>query len=150
MNPALSVSATSNSEAIVLSSDLAVMPSSVGINLSGLPDLSDSAGTLSDIFGTPPMPNIWSDQNRVACYLKVEAALAIDQADLGIIPKHAAQEIVKHCRVEEIDFALYKQKTELTGYLVLGIVQQLVYNCKEGLGEYCHWGTTTQGKWKAV
>lgn len=115
-----------------------------GLKLTGLPDLSDSAGTLSDIFGTPQMREIWSDQNRVACYLEIEAALAIVQADLGIIPKNAAHEIVEHCRVQEIDWALYKQKTELIGYPVLGIVQQLVANCKDGLGEYCHWGATTQ------
>lgn len=120
--------------------------SMTNLKLTGLPDLSDSAGTLSDIFGTPQMRKIWSDQNRVACYLEVEAALAIVQADLGIIPKHAAEEIVHHCRVDEIDWVLYKKKTELIGYPVLGIVQQLVANCKDGLGEYCHWGATTQGK----
>ncbi|KAJ9475238.1 putative Adenylosuccinate lyase (putative) [Pseudozyma hubeiensis] len=114
------------------------------LKLTGLADLSDTSGTFSDIFGTPEMRTIWSDQNRVSCYLQIEAALAQVQAELDIIPHRAATEIISHCRVEEIDFALYKQKTELIGYPILGIVQQLVANCKDGLGEYCHWGATTQ------
>lgn len=145
MAPALDATAANTRPAPALSSKSAMSGTATGLTLTGLPDMSDSAGTLSDIFGTPQMRAIWSDQNRVACYLEIEAALAVVQAELGIIPKHAAEEIVRHCRVEEIDWALYKQKTELIGYPVLGIVQQLVSNCKEGLGEYCHWGATTQG-----
>lgn len=102
------------------------------LQLSGLADLQDSAGTLSDIFGTPEMRIIWSDQNRVAAYLEIERALAVVQAKLGIIPQDAADEIVKHCRVEEIDWALYKRKTELIGYPVLGGWSKGVRDRKSG------------------
>src|SRR4029450_2586301 len=62
----------------------------------------------------------------------------------GIVPEKAAREIVRQCRIENIDFALLKKQTERIGYPILGIVQQIVDLCAEGLGEWCHWGATTQ------
>jgi 3-carboxy-cis,cis-muconate cycloisomerase len=97
-----------------------------------------------DIFTTPAMRQVWSDENRVQKYLDFEAALAKAQAKLGIIPKNAAAEIVKNCDVEKIDFVKLKEKTEQVGYPVLPVVQQLIALCKNGLGEWSHWGATTQ------
>src|SRR6185437_198682 len=44
----------------------------------------------------------------------------------------------------KIDMALLKSATEKIGYPVLPVVQQLVKLCKGGLGEWSHWGATTQ------
>ncbi|HEX5212992.1 MAG TPA: 3-carboxy-cis,cis-muconate cycloisomerase [Pseudolabrys sp.] len=103
----------------------------------------DSA-VFRDIFTTEAMRRVWSDENRVQKYLDFEAALARAQAKLGIIPKKAAAEIVRHCSADKIDMALLKTATEKIGYPVLPVVQQLVKLCKGGLGEWSHWGATTQ------
>ena len=105
--------------------------------------LIDSA-VFRDIFTTEPMRRVFSDENRVQKYLDFEAGLARAQARLGIIPKEAGEEIVKHCNVSEMDFAKLKTQTERIGYPVLPVVQQLVALCRDGLGEWCHWGATTQ------
>ncbi|HEY1981519.1 MAG TPA: 3-carboxy-cis,cis-muconate cycloisomerase [Xanthobacteraceae bacterium] len=105
--------------------------------------LIDSA-VFRDIFSTEAMRRVWSDENRVVKYLDFEAALARAQARLGIIPKEAAEEICKHCNVGEFDCAKLKTQTERIGYPVLPVVQQLVALCRDGLGEWCHWGATTQ------
>src|SRR6516164_6670040 len=105
--------------------------------------LIDSA-VFRDIFSTEAMRGVFSDENRVQKYLDFEAALARSQARLGIIPKEAAEEICRHCRLAEIDFAKLKAQTERIGYPVLPLVQQLVALCRDGLGEWCHWGATTQ------
>src|SRR5262244_1559602 len=97
-----------------------------------------------DIFSTPEMRQVFSDENRTACYLAIEAALARVQGRLGIIPLEAAREIDAKCKVENIDFAKLKQTTERIGYPILGVVQQIVAFCDKGLGELCHWGATTQ------
>jgi 3-carboxy-cis,cis-muconate cycloisomerase len=97
-----------------------------------------------DIFTTEAMRRVFSDENRVRKYLDFEAGLARAQARLGIIPKEAAEEICKHCHVGEIDFGKLKTQTEKIGYPVLPVVQQLVALCRDGLGEWCHWGATTQ------
>jgi 3-carboxy-cis,cis-muconate cycloisomerase len=90
------------------------------------------------------MRRVWSDENRTQKYLDIEAALARVQARLGIIPQEAADEINRHCRVEQIDLTKLKRDTERIGYPVLGVVRQLNALCRDRLGEYCHWGTTTQ------
>jgi 3-carboxy-cis,cis-muconate cycloisomerase len=97
-----------------------------------------------DIFSTADMRRVFSDQARIACYLEIEAALARVQARLGIIPNEAAEEIVRQCRIENIDLIRLKQQTERIGYPILGVVQQIVALCADGLGEWCHWGATTQ------
>ncbi len=97
-----------------------------------------------DLFGSAAMRAVFSDEARVQFYLDIEAALARVEARLGIIPNEAADEICRHCRSSEIDMALLKRQTERIGYPVLPVVQQLVAACKGGLGEWCHWGATTQ------
>jgi 3-carboxy-cis,cis-muconate cycloisomerase len=105
--------------------------------------LIDSA-VFRDIFSTEAMRSVFSDDNRVQKYLDFEAALARAQARLGIIPNEAAEEICRHCHLAEFDFGKLKAQTERIGYPVLPVVQQLVALCRDGLGEWCHWGATTQ------
>ena len=97
-----------------------------------------------DIFSSDAMRRVFSDEHRVQCYLDIEAALARVQARLGLIPQRAADEITAKCTLDIIDMAKLKSKTELIGYPVLPVVQQLVAACSDRLGEYCHWGATTQ------
>ena len=97
-----------------------------------------------DIFSTPEMRQVFSDEGRTAYYLDIEAALARAQARIGVIPEAAAREISRQCHIENIDLARLKQQTERIGYPILGVVQQIVDLCADGLGEWCHWGATTQ------
>lgn len=99
---------------------------------------------LQDLFSTTEMRRVWSDETRVQRYLDVEAALARVQGALGVIPRDAADEIVRHCRLDEIDLDRLREQTTRSGYPILGIVSQLNARCRDGLGEYCHWGATTQ------
>src|SRR5499427_7914462 len=103
-----------------------------------------SSGIFRDIFFTEPMRAIFADENRIQKYLDIEAALALVQARLGIIPQEAGAEIRRHCTVDQFDFTKLKAETERIGYPVLPAVQQLVALCRDGLGEWCHWGATTQ------
>ena len=53
----------------------------------------------SDIFSTSAMREVWSDRSRIQYYLDFEKALALTQANLGVIPGEAAEEISLHCNV---------------------------------------------------
>jgi 3-carboxy-cis,cis-muconate cycloisomerase len=103
-----------------------------------------SSGIFRDMFSTAPMRRVFADENRVQKYLDIEAALARIEARLGIIPPEACEEICRHCNASAFDFARLKAQTERIGYPVLPVVQQLVAACRDGLGEWCHWGATTQ------
>jgi 3-carboxy-cis,cis-muconate cycloisomerase len=96
------------------------------------------------IFTTDAMRHVWSDENRTARYVEVERALAIVQGRLGIIPQEAADEIVSHCHIDKIDMARLRQQTERIGYPILGVVTQINQLCRDKLGEFVHWGATTQ------
>ena len=109
-----------------------------------MPATTIDSAVFRDIFSTEAMRQVFSDENRMQKYLDFEAALARAQARLGIIPQEAAEEICRHCNAAEIDFAKLKDQTERIGYPVLPVVQQLVALCRDGLGEWCHWGATTQ------
>lgn len=101
-----------------------------------------------NILSTRESAAIWSDRTRTQCYLAFEGALAKSQARLGIIPQKAADAIIQFCLdVRNIDLEDLRQQTELIGYPVLGVVKQLVKHVNEiepGLGEWAHWGATTQ------
>ena len=78
-----------------------------------------------DMFGSPAMRAIWSDEYRTRKYLDWEAALARAQARVEVIPQDAADEITRVCKVDNIDFARYAKETETIGYPVLALVHQI-------------------------
>src|ERR1700741_2887367 len=109
-----------------------------------MPTTAIDSAVFRDIFSTEAMRRVFSDENRIQKYLDFEAGLARAQARLGIIPQNACDEILEHCDVAQYDMGKIKSQTERIGYPVLPVVQQLVALCRDGLGEWCHWGATTQ------
>lgn len=100
-----------------------------------------------NIFSSNGSSTIWSDKTRTAYYLRFESSLATAQARLGIIPEKAALAIVAKCDVELIDMEELARETRRIGYPVLPVVKQIVRLVNEvepGLGEWAHWGATTQ------
>src|SRR5271156_5647695 len=97
-----------------------------------------------NMFGDSEIRQIWSDEHRTQCYLDWEAALARAQAGLGLIPKDAATEINRVCKVENIDFSRLEEESLNIGYPVLGVVHQIGHLCRGDAGNWCHWGATTQ------
>ena len=90
------------------------------------------------------MRQVWSDENRTQKYLDIERTLAIVQGRLGLIPKEAADEIVGHCLLDQIDMVKLRAQTERIGYPILGVVSQINALCRDKLGECVRWGATTQ------
>ena len=97
-----------------------------------------------EMFGTREMSDIFSDKKTIQYYLDVEAALARVQSRLGIIPKTCGLEISKVAKTDWIDWELLEKRTSIVGYPILPLVEQLSLKVKKNLGQYCHWGATTQ------
>jgi 3-carboxy-cis,cis-muconate cycloisomerase len=83
-----------------------------------------------DIYATPEMRAVWSDENRIRKCLAFEAALAKAEATLGIVPKEAAAEIAKHCDLKTIDMEKLKEATEAAGSPILPVVKQIMACCR--------------------
>ena len=96
-----------------------------------------------DAFGTPAMREVFSDFSVLGRYAEVEIALARAEARCGVIPAKAAEAIAKRTDVAALDFDLLRRETDIVGYPILPLVQQMVKQCGEA-GRYVHWGATTQ------
>ncbi len=97
-----------------------------------------------DLFGTAAMRAVFSDEGMLGSYCRVEAALAIVQARLGLIPQDAADAIAAAAKVENLDMAAVKEQTEIVGYPILPLVRAIAKACPNKEGEFAHWGATTQ------
>ncbi len=109
-----------------------------------MPATAVDSSLLGNLFSTDAMREVWSDRSRTRRYLDFERALAVAQGRAGVIPGAAAAEIARRCEVDLIDFDRLREQTERVGFPVVGLVSQLAALCDDGLGQYCHWGATTQ------
>ncbi|WAP59658.1 class-II fumarase/aspartase family protein [Streptomyces sp. S465] len=96
-----------------------------------------------DMFGTPAMREIFSDTAYVQRIIDTETALARSQAEVGIIPAEAAEDITAKAGLDGLDLERLRTETEIVGYPVLPVVRQVADQCGDA-GRYLHWGATTQ------
>jgi len=99
---------------------------------------------LRHLWGTEEMRRIFSDENRVQKWLDLEAALALEQAALGIVPPDAARDIAMHARVENIDLEIVAEGIRKTKHPLVPALRELQKRCRPEHGEWIHFGPTTQ------
>ena len=87
--------------------------------------------------------NIFSRDRLWQSWLDVEAALAVTQAELGIIPGWAAETISKHATLDSLDRDALEAAVRATRAPILALARVLSDACGEA-GAYVHWGATTQ------
>ncbi len=95
-------------------------------------------------FATPEFLAIFDDENRARKWFEVEAALALAQAELGLIPAWAADEIAARARVENVDLAEIGRGIAATAHPIVPALRALEAMCANGAGEFVHYGATTQ------
>jgi adenylosuccinate lyase len=96
-----------------------------------------------DQFSTPEIRAVFDERAMLQRWLDVEAALAGAQADLGLIPKVAAEVIAHRARVEHLDLAAVKRDLAVTAHPIVPLVRELARVSGEA-GRWVHWGATTQ------
>ncbi|MCD1585891.1 adenylosuccinate lyase family protein [Halomonas sp. IOP_14] len=77
-------------------------------------------------------------------WLEVESALAITQAELGMIPQQAADEISRCATLEQLNVEALAADIERTMSPVMSLVRALSERCHGDAGGYVHLGATTQ------
>lgn len=101
----------------------------------------------SETFYARELSELFSDRNAIAQLLKVEAALAIAQGEVGIIPETAAKIISDCCIVDTIDQVSLKNDIVLGGNAAIPLVKQLtkvIKNLDFEASKYLHLGATSQ------
>jgi len=94
-------------------------------------------------FGTEEMRGIFAEDEFIARFLEVEAALARAEADVELVPAESAKAITETASVEHLDMERVASNVDTMGLFSMSIIEAW----KEQLGadgEYLHWGATTQ------
>jgi 3-carboxy-cis,cis-muconate cycloisomerase len=92
----------------------------------------------------PGIRALFTESARFQSWLDVEAALAQAQAELGIIPTHAAEEISRKAQLKYLDLDAVRAGLAKTGHPIVPVVWALDRACDGDAGGYVHWGATTQ------
>jgi adenylosuccinate lyase len=95
-------------------------------------------------FGDEVTASFFSKRATLSGWLEFERALAAAQAELGIIPKDAADLIQREVTLDRIDPSTLDASTRIVGYPILPVLRQLSERCSPPVGQYVHWGATTQ------
>jgi adenylosuccinate lyase len=99
---------------------------------------------IQHLWSTEELRNIFNDHNRVQKWFDFEAALALEQGAMGIIPKAAAEEIAANCKISRIDIAAVAAEIRRIKHPLVPAVKAVQNLCKPEHGEFIHFGPTTQ------
>ncbi|MCY3655246.1 MAG: adenylosuccinate lyase family protein [Chloroflexi bacterium] len=92
----------------------------------------------------PGIRALFEREARWQAWLDVEVALAQAEAEVGMIPSAAAEEIERKARLELFDLDLVTEGLRVTGHGLVPLVWELDRLCEGDAGGYAHWGATTQ------
>jgi adenylosuccinate lyase len=96
------------------------------------------------MWSTDEMRAVFSEENRVQKWLDFEAALALEQGELEIIPRAAAREIAARARVAHIDLDQLATEVRRVKHPLVPAVRALQRQCGGEAGEFVHFGPTSQ------
>ncbi|MCD6480983.1 MAG: adenylosuccinate lyase [Thermoplasmata archaeon] len=92
-------------------------------------------------YGRSEVKKIFSEENRLATLLKVEAALARAHANVGNIPVEAAREIEEKANPQYVKLERVKEIEREIRHDIMAVVKALAEQCE--YGKYIHLGATS-------
>ena len=92
----------------------------------------------------PGIAALFEQDARWQAWLCVEAALAKSEAELGMIPTAAAEEIISKCKLSLFDRLRLEEGFRRTAHSLVPLIWELSRLCGGEAGNYVHWGATTQ------
>ncbi len=101
---------------------------------------------LKHIWGTDELRAIFNDEMRVQKWYDYEAALALSQAELGIIPQAAADEIAVKAKVANVDLEKIGEGVRHVKHPLVPALRELQAVCAGDHGEYLHFGPDHAGR----
>jgi len=102
------------------------------------------SGFYSTSYTTPECRKVFCDIYRYQRWLDVEAALAMAQADLGLIPREAAENIRDNADITSLDLDGIREGLKTTSHSLMPLLNALRERCTADAGQFIHFGATTQ------
>ena len=96
---------------------------------------------------TEPLADVFSDESVLQALLDFEAALARAEAQLGVIPKTAAEAIEKCAKAPGFDLAELARETLRAGTPGIPVARELTARVRAAnvqAARFVHWGATSQ------
>ena len=98
---------------------------------------------LGDLFGTDEARSALDDRALLQGWLDAERALALAEAEVGVIPAAAAERIAAEADASLFDPGEIRQGIGASQHPLVPFLRALVARCGDA-GGYVHWGATTQ------
>ncbi|PZR52978.1 adenylosuccinate lyase family protein [Xylanimonas oleitrophica] len=92
----------------------------------------------------PGIARLFTRENRWQARLDVEAALALAEADAGMVPKEAAKAIALTARIEKLDIKRVLAATSEASHPLVPLIEEFARVVGSQHGGWVHWGATTQ------
>jgi adenylosuccinate lyase len=96
------------------------------------------------LWGTAEVDGLLSDDARLQAWLDIMAALARAQAEVGLIPAAAGEEIARQARVDLLDLDFVVAQTRATSHSTLGLIRGMQQILSPEAGEWFCYGATVQ------
>jgi adenylosuccinate lyase len=94
-------------------------------------------------YNTKEMRELFTEEAKLQNWLDVEAALAKAHAELGNIPKSAAEEIAKKASLDFVKLERMKEIEKEIHHDIMAMVRALDEQCGGEAGNYIHYGATS-------
>ena len=95
-------------------------------------------------FVTDEIRNIWSERSILQQWINFEVYLAQAQAELGMIPQDVADEITRTGDLDIIGMDRICHHFNVTNLNTVALIRAWKEVCKNGAGEFIHYGATSQ------
>lgn len=94
-------------------------------------------------YGTPEMLAVFEEQRRVDLQLEIEGAAAAAQAESGLIPAYAGEEILEASKPGRVTAGMVKELEKKTDHDTAALVQALGEGCPQRSRPWVHFGLTS-------
>jgi 3-carboxy-cis,cis-muconate cycloisomerase len=99
---------------------------------------------LSRLYGDPAMAAVFGEERTISGWLEAEAALALAQAEVGVLPQAIADAVAAEATLDNVDREQLWAQTRNVGYPILPLVRMIDAALGPEAEGRVHYGATTQ------
>ena len=96
------------------------------------------------LWSCPELDAVFEERARLQAWLDILIALALAQAEHGIIPESSAAAIALGARVDALDLPFVAEETRRSGHSTVGLIRGLMRVLPPSAREHVYYGATVQ------